>query len=292
MAESFNNDKSYVSPDMSAHTRDSLGIGSTQGQRAAEIICAIRAMQLPSPETDALARFGGRMFARVLLQLAGTRAPSANLIGARTQAFYKIVKDHLADKPGATLVELAAGFSPRGVQLARELPALKVIEIDLPTVLIEKQFRLKNGRGVVIPPNIEWRHGDLAQTSLSEVLAGQPVEMIVMEGLLPYFNREDCRKILQQAYLSLKPGGYCVCDILYRQDMEEINRLGVFSHYRQQAGSVKYHTTGEDDLRALFQEAGYASATIHRPTALAKEWGLLDPVKDYSFFSVLQRAAD
>lgn len=292
MAELSETVHTHVNPDMSAQTRDSLGIGSTQGQRAAEIICAIRAMQLPSPETDALARFGGRLFARMLLQLAGTRAASANLIGTRTQAFFKIVKDFLADKPNATLVELAAGFSPRGVQIARELPALKVIEIDLPEVLAEKQRRLKSTHRVEIPTNIEWRTGDLAQTSLHTVLAGQPVDMIVMEGLLPYFNRDDCLTILRQAHTSLKPGGLCLCDILYRQDMDEINRLGVFSHYRQQAGSVKYHATGEDDLRALYQEAGYASVTIHHPTTLAQEWKLLDPVKDYSFFTVGQRAAE
>ena len=281
-----------VNPDMSSRSRDSLGIGSTQGQRAAEIICAIRAMQLPSPETDALSRFGGRVFARLLLQLAGPRAVSANLIGVRTQAFFKIVKDFLADKPDAILVEMAAGFSPRGVQIARELPSLKVIEVDLPEVLAEKQHRLKTGRRVVIPPNIEWRAGDLAKTSLIEVLGGQKADMVVTEGMLPYFNREDCLKIIRQAYQSLKPGGQSLCDILYRQEMEEINRLGVFSHYRQQAGSVKFHATGDDDIHKLYQEAGYASAKIYRPTVVSQEWKLISPVKDYSFFVVGQRAAE
>lgn len=290
MTEMTGNKPQHVNPEMSARTRDSLGIGNTQGQRAAEIICAIRAMQLPSPETDALARFGGRLFARVLLQLAGPLAVSANLIGVRTQAFYRIVKDYLADKPDATLVELAAGFSPRGVQIARDLPSLQVIEIDLPDVLADKQRRLKAGRGVVIPPNIEWRDGDLANTTLDEVLAGQQADMIVMEGLLPYFNYDDCLKILQQAYRNLKPGGQTLCDILYRQEMQEINRLGVFSHYRQQAGSVKYHATSDDDLHKLFQEAGYTSTKIHHPTVVSQEWNLISPVKDYSFFCVGQRA--
>lgn len=279
-------DKAHVSPDMSVKTPDSMGIGSTQGQRAAEIISAIRAQQLPSPETNALTRFSGRLFARMVLQLAGNRAVGANIIGARTQAFSKIVKDHLKNRPNALVVELAAGFSPRGVQLAREIPTIKVIEIDLPDVLREKQFRLKRASDVIIPPNIEWRPGDLAKQLLAEVLNNERADVIVMEGLLPYFSREDCRLIISQALGSLKPDGISVCDILYRKEMEEINRLGVFSHYRRQAGSVKYHATSEEDIHELFSEAGFASATIYAPSRIAEEWQLIQPVKDYSFFVV------
>lgn len=276
----------HISPDMSAKSQDSLGIGTTQGQRAAEIISAIRAQQLPSPETNALTRFGGRMFARMILQLAGSRAVGANIIGVRTEAFSKIVRDFLADKPNATVVEMAAGFSPRGIQLAREIPTLKVIEIDLPDVLREKQLRLKQARTVVIPENLEWRVGDLAKQTLSEALKGELADVIVTEGLLPYFKREDCLAILKQMRANVKPDGIVVCDILYRKEMQEINQLGVFPHYRRQAGSVKFQATSEEEIHALYAEVGFAKATVFLPSIVAAEWKLLQPVKDYSFFTV------
>lgn len=274
---------------MSRPTPDTMGIGSTQGQRAAEIIAGIRAMLLPTPESQALTRISGRVVARMFLQLAGNMRDDANIIAVRTAAFSRIVKETLADKPDALLVELAAGFSPRGVQLARKMPSLRVVEIDLPPVIQEKQRRLRMAHNLIVPFNIEWRGGDLSTESLASVMGYEQADVIVMEGLLPYFTREDCLKILRQVRDNLKPGGICVCDILYRKQMEEVQRLSAFSQFRRQAGSTRYAASDIEELHALFEEAGFAGSSVYLPSALAEQWNLLRPVKDYSFFVVGRR---
>lgn len=278
-----------ISTEMSRPTPDPMGIGSTQGQRAAEIIAAIRAMLLPTPEAQALTRISGRVVARMFLQVAGNMRDGANIIAVRTAAFSRIVKDYLADKPDALVVELAAGFSPRGIQLARKMPGIRVVEIDLPDVLQEKLRRLRMARHITIPANIDWREGDLSTESLTSMLHYEKADVIVMEGLLPYFTREDCVNILRQAHDNLKPGGICLCDILYRKQMEEVLRLGAFIHYRRQAGSTRYAAADIEEIHLLFEEAGFAGSSAYVPSALAEQWSLLRPVRDYSFFVVGRR---
>ena len=55
---------------------DSFGLGRTPGQRGAEILAGFRAEKLPSPETRALSRMSGRVFARLLLNLADEESKS------------------------------------------------------------------------------------------------------------------------------------------------------------------------------------------------------------------------
>lgn len=280
---------STVSSEMSQKSPDPMGIGNTQWQRAAEIVAAIRAMLLPTPEAQALTRVSGRVVARMLMQIAGNMRDGANIIAVRTAAFSRIVKDYLADKPDALVVELAAGFSPRGVQLARKMPGLRVVEIDDPEVLAEKQRRLRMAHNLIVPFNLEWRGCDLSQESLASVMGYEQADVIVIEGLLPYLAREDCLKILRQTRDSLKPGGICVCDVMQRKPMEEVQRTNAFAQFRRHATSLRYAVSDAEELHALFAEAGFAESAAYLPSALAEQWNLLRPVKDYVFFAVGQR---
>lgn len=273
-----------VSGDVSTETPDTFGLGRTRGQRSAEIIAAIRAMLMPTPETEALTRMSGRVVAQMVLQLAGSHRSGANIIAVRTEAFSVIVKNHVRSRPDAVIVELAAGFTPRGVWLARDMPHSRVIEVDIPDVLTMKQNRLRQARRVTVPPNLEWRPADLSRQTLASALDGQKADVIVLEGLLPYFAREDVVKILRQVHDNLKPDGISVADILHHAEMEQVKRISAFSHFRRQAGSTRYAARTEAEVRELYSEAGYASCTVYIPSLIAPDWGLLTPVRDYSYF--------
>ena len=112
------------------------------------------------------------------------------------------------------LIEIAAGFSPRGILLAKEIPDLTVIEIDLPDVVEEKQKRLERGE-IQIPPNISWKSADLGVEPLDQVLDQQQVDVVSAEGLMPYFEYADITRIARQIYQSLKPGGALIADLGY-----------------------------------------------------------------------------
>jgi O-methyltransferase involved in polyketide biosynthesis len=142
----------------------------------------------------------------------------------------------IAARPeGMTVVDIAAGFSPRGIQLANAYPDIQVIEIDLPDVVRDKQLRLKNARNITVPRNISWKSADPGVTPLSEVLDGQLVDFVVAEGLAAYFTPADNQRIAWQIRQSLRPGGKYLCDIPWEQGMKYARNATRF--FSRQAGT-------------------------------------------------------
>lgn len=276
-------------------TPDSLGLGPTQGQRSAEIVAAVRANLMPSPDTEALTRFAGRMMVRVMMSLAGKNARSGmNYVAVRSLGFSAITREVLPVQAGGgmsgmILVELAAGFSPRGIQLARELPAVRVIEVDLPDVVREKQTRLKRSPRVSIPPNIEWRSADLGLAALQDILEQQPVDLITMEGLLPYFPPDDVVHILRQVYSNLKPGGYCLCDCAWHRGMDEFRDDASLRQFKRQVGNFPTVVKDEAELRALFARGGFTNLRAYPPSEIAEKYQLPTPVTDFTFFVLARK---
>jgi O-methyltransferase involved in polyketide biosynthesis len=65
-------------------------------------------------------------------------APKASLMGLIWEARFKIVNHALKAHHADQILEIAAGFSPRGLNLAQDA-SLTYVELDLPGVIQDKQ---------------------------------------------------------------------------------------------------------------------------------------------------------
>jgi O-methyltransferase involved in polyketide biosynthesis len=259
---------------------DSLTLGRTPGQRAAEIIAGSRAERTPSPITKALSRSLGRTMARMLYSMVGkNNEAGANFILVRTQGMTALLHDVLPkNKDDLCIVDIGAGFSPRGVELAIAMPKAEIIEIDLEEVVQEKRFRVSRIAGLPIPQNLSWRGADLGVTSLADILQHNRADAITAEGFLPYFARADQVRICRQIYRNLLDDGLFIADWTWIPGMEtQRNAIQVFMrHGGRPAGTVN----SQDDARQIFEEAGFKDITVYLPSALAETYNLPRPVND------------
>jgi O-methyltransferase involved in polyketide biosynthesis len=266
---------------------DILGMGRTAGQRTAEVFAGLRAELMPMPETAALSRLSGRIAARLMMALSHKKV--LNFVPVRTGSFVGLIKKALGkETAGKVVVEIASGFSPRGVMLAKEIPDAQVIEIDLPDVIEEKRKRLVNA-GIAIPPNISWKSADLDVQSLAEVLDHQNVDIVSAEGLMAYFEYPNITRIAKSVYQSLKPGGIFIADLGYMeaQGVQEASRIvQMFRRYTSSTPGAVYN---EETAYRLFREAGYEEIELYRMPQTAALFDLPQPVSDIIFFMVAHR---
>ncbi|HEX2908539.1 MAG TPA: class I SAM-dependent methyltransferase [Phototrophicaceae bacterium] len=266
-----------VSSPTAQATPDSLGLGHSSGQRGAEILAGFRAEKYPSPDTIALSRWSGRIVARLLMRLAASEAP-VNYPTSRFMIFENLIRRVLQQRSGDfILAEVASGLSPRGLRLAREFPQLHVIEVDLPSVVQDKQQRLRAAKNLRIPANIEWRGVDLGVVPLSDVLTEQ-LDIVSAEGLFGYFAPDEVIRIAANICKLLKPGGRLISDITWKPGFEEAKQ--VTSFFTRQAGEVKTLISSYDEGQKLFQEAGYETANFYQASKLIAEFKLPHPVVD------------
>jgi O-methyltransferase involved in polyketide biosynthesis len=270
---------------------DKSDLGRTSGQRTAEIFAGLRAELLPSPVTTALSQTSGRVIARLMTKLA--KPELFNFVPVRLGGFTKLIEQTLPRDGGTALfVDLAAGFSPRGLQLAQAFPYLDVIEVDLPDVIEEKQKRLQRIPNFQLPLNLSWRAADLGKTPLSEVLEGQLANIVSAEGLLPYFSFPDITRIARQVQDSLKPGGTFFADIGYLTSEGQRQARGVMQVFRRQTRTTPGTVNNEETARQLFVDAQYKHITIYKMPEIAEMFQLPTPAPDMLFFIAATKELD
>lgn len=266
---------------------DPLGLGSTPGQRRAEMLAGLRAVLAPSPLTEALSRMSGRLMAGTLISIVRDRR-YFNFVPVRSGCLTTLAMRALAAGPASPLiVDLAAGFSPRGMELAQNLPHARIIEIDQPDIIEKKRERLFKKGGLTLPANITWLAADLATDPLPKLLRGQQADVIVAEGVAAYYPLAEFTAIAARIRPSLKPGGCFICDVPWQPGMDEIREAG--RYFSRFAGNFRGIAQHESEIRAVLEEAGYADVTLHHPAPLAEELGLPTPVFEPSLFLVGRR---
>jgi O-methyltransferase involved in polyketide biosynthesis len=264
-------------------TRDTVGLGRTPGQRGAEVIAGIRAELTRSPEAAALCRTGGRIFARVLIRLGQSR-DIFQFIPARMEAMSAMIGRSIPkDKPDPLIVEIASGFSPRPLHIAREFPQATVIEVDLPDVVAEKQRRLKYG-GIPIPANLGWLTADLGVSNLADVLGGRKADLISAEGLTLYFSPEEIMRMNRHLRASLVEGGVYITEIYYREKFAEARQLpnlnSAISYFLRQAGNIPGLAADDAMARTWFTEIGFDPVESYHMPQIFTEIGARTPLLD------------
>ena len=265
----------YTDKNLSPTARESsgiLGLGKSGGQRSAEMLAGIRAELMPKPEYLAMTRTAGRVIGSFLLRLASGDQAKLNVVIARPEGFRHLISQMLHDKPEAHFVELAAGFLPRGWQLAQAFPQMQITEIDLPEVITEKQNRFQRAK-LALPPNLKMLKADLGTTPLSEVLGNHKADVISAEGLLIYFPLDQIQQIATGVRHALKEGGIFIADMGTKETLHELGKgqarqaIGIF---RRNAGNWVGVADDPAHAQELFKAAGYTQVETYKMPELAK----------------------
>jgi O-methyltransferase involved in polyketide biosynthesis len=286
-------------PHFNRRDEDKMALGTTPSTRSAELVAGARAYMLKTEETFALSKMAGRLVSRILSDLDG----KTNILWffpARMMAIEALTKRHFPeDKPGLLLVDVAAGFSPRGLHMAQQYPQAQVIEIDLPDVVTEKKKRLANSK-IAIPSNLSWLQADLSKEKLSDVLSGRKANLITSEGLSLYLTPKENARFFKHIAGSLAPDGIFMVEIYFNTKLQKLqqnpNVRNVASFIFRMVGSVPGLMANAGVAAQIMSEAGFDQISEHAVVDMMDEIGQPKPLDVISIMvahkSVVARVDD
>ena len=115
----------------------------------------------------------------------------------------------LAQRAPTKVLELASGFSPRGLS-ASENPLLTYVEIDRPAVIERKRSLLARstlGKEALERSNWQLLSSDVIADSFEAQLGSLAPQLVMAEGLFMYLDVETQRSLQQRIAAMLAPGG-------------------------------------------------------------------------------------
>jgi O-methyltransferase involved in polyketide biosynthesis len=175
------------------------------------------------------------------------------------------------------VIEIAAGFSPRGTALSAD-PSLRYFEVDLPPVIAAKRAMLQStlaGQRILRRENFVLLEGDVAAMDWTR-FAARP-SFIITEGLMMYFDRAMQMPIWRAiaGFLRGNRGEY-VFDYLPLPDEPRRSIAGRLLSRMRGAQRRAFACDGRnrheiaDDLRA----AGFSDIVVHSSVDFASAWNL------------------
>jgi O-methyltransferase involved in polyketide biosynthesis len=191
----------------------------------------------------------------------------------------------LANANCRQVIEIAAGFSPRG-SMASATSNRDYFEIDMPDVVALKNKQLNStseGAAVLARENFKLLPGDITQLDFAEFPARS--SFIITEGLMMYFSRAAQMQIWKRiAEFIARNGGEYVFDYIPHDEEPPRSRLGTaLSRLRDRLYAKKLSEKGPsyaydertrmqvaDDLRA----AGFQQVDVYSSAEIAREWHL------------------
>ena len=215
----------------------------------------------------------------------GLLAP-LDLLGGPTLEHFLLARhriiDHLLDEAISSgevgqVVELAAGLSPRGLELTRRHPGLTYVEVDLPDMAARKaRVLLDNGADparhrATTADVLDDRAFSAVFSGPSSLLSPSRGTAVVTEGLLNYFPREAVLGLWRRTARELRrfPQGRYYSDLHVvsrtgRADRLFIAGLGAFVR-----GQVHLHFADETEAESCLRAAGFGRARLLAPRELA-----------------------
>lgn len=204
-------------------------------------------------------------------ELADESAQSMIQLAPRWEARYKVTNRILKERGIRQVLEIAAGLSPRGLELT-ENPCVVYVASDLPQILEEEKeiaeailAKLSSER-----PNLHFQPVDcFSLDSLSVAAAAfkrdRPLA-IITEGLFPYFTRAEKMTLAGNIHELLEkyPGIWITSDVSSKQEMKKLSPFFENAKKRLTRISVSTESTLEDnlfddenDIKQFFKKAGF-----------------------------------
>lgn len=241
-------------------------LGYAQEQRGSELQAGARAELMKTPLTKALVSLRGRMIARILFSLHPPE-PFLNYVKIRSHALAHVMKSSLIPQTAGLLVDLHAGYSPMGVMLAEDLSRHRILEIDMPEVIHDKQQRLHNAHDLTVPANLEFEAADLTKEDLGIVLRRRKMDVVLMNGA--YLRPEHFVIALKYVMEHLAEDGAIVCTFPWQDGIEQVQNLGRI--FRSQVGNAPGIVGSDDEIRTLFSHANLNAAGVCHLTDIAEQ---------------------
>lgn len=174
--------------------------------------------------------------------------------------------DWLRQRRPQQVVEVAAGFSPRGLMFAGE--GVRYVEVDRPPVIAEKKARSGAAGAALRFVAADALQADFAQRVLDHCEKGLSTVM-VNEGLSPYFSRESYLSLLRQQRAVAHPlSAVLLTDFYLAPPRASAMQAGFrLSQIGMKLFADRFHLYCRDeaDIRSLFAEAGWQVEAIARP---------------------------
>lgn len=186
----------------------------------------------------------------------------------------------LQRSPCRQVIEIAAGFSPRGCMVSAD-PAYRYFEVDLPEVVALKREQLEStaeGRAILARSNFILSEGDITRLDFSSFAAAPT--FVVSEGIMMYFKRDAQMSIWRNiASFVRAQGGEYVFDYIPIDDEPPRSRLGQWlSDLRHRLTHppppFAYDERTRQDVVADLIEAGFSQVEAIDTRMLARSWSL------------------
>lgn len=185
--------------------------------------------------------------------------------------------------PYRQIVELACGFSPRGMTFA-DNPEFNYIESDLPSMLKikeEKVSKIYNEKNLD-RSNHKFAPLDIFHENMYEKLNSFIIKkektIVISEGLTPYFNKEQLKKIFTNIAKFLKDsgGGVYITDIFHVEDLDR--NIANSSLMKMALGllnaKIQNNIINSDDGQLFLKECGFDYVETINPLHFSKQLGL------------------
>ncbi len=151
-----------------------------------------------------------------------------NTLAIELEARYKLI-DELLKKSGCTqILELACGYTTRGLTWCLSNPNIKYVEFDLPKVIKNKVELIKNFSS--IPSNLKFVSGNaLSKSYLAKAISNFDISKpiaVINQGLMRYLSFEEKEILAKNIYeiISQNNGSWITCDVTPAKFIETQNK--------------------------------------------------------------------
>lgn len=179
------------------------------------------------------------------------------------------------------LIEIAAGFSPRGAHVSAD-PAVEYYEVDLEEVVALKRdqlHRTEAGKQVLQRSNFHQMVCDILKLDFLQAFP-QERSFIITEGLMMYFDRREQMAIWRAMAAFIKAnGGEYVFDYIPLDIEPRRSWLGNLLHtVKEWCGGdgqgYCYDERSRWDIRDDLLEAGFSTVDVLESLEIVPAWGL------------------
>ncbi|MEO0563534.1 MAG: hypothetical protein AAF125_15605 [Chloroflexota bacterium] len=249
-----------------------------QHRGASEVQAGGRALLVGGKVYNALSSIQGRMTARMMFTFVVPK-DAQNFTRSRNPMIVELVSHHLRH-PTPHTVDIFAGYSPIGYELAQRFPEGQHTDIASTETINELRRRWERG-GIALPINYQTEAMNYNTTSPDQVLS-LPIDALIMNS--SYYNAEDNITVMRYARSLLRPGGIVMTSIAYEPAIERVREATRF--FESQIGSFPMRITEDSQLAELLVAAGYHNVCVHRMSDWAEQFGFQRPILDLELFAI------
>jgi O-methyltransferase involved in polyketide biosynthesis len=181
--------------------------------------------------TEVAERIGADEAFERILREHGLKRDELTFYAAMFEARYKSITQLILESGASQVLELASGYSLRGLDLTRN-HALRYVETDLPDVVAAKLGLLEDVRQHhAIPPSAQHVVAavdalDLEQVrSAVSVLDGRRPLTVLCEGLIMYLSKEETQRLATNVHALLEDfagGSWITPDFTFRSEAKAL----------------------------------------------------------------------